>query len=301
MKTPVRSLLVLTLLLGPALPAGAAPDTGDALKPLPAGEWSHATAAHLLRRAGFGGSPQDVERVYALGLDGAVQGLLAFQGKPDTGMAYLNLTVHGRQPRGAYLGLSRDERRQKAQEWRRQDRMQFLAVREWWMRTMIGTAHPLRERMTLFWHGHFTSGYRDVRNSYHMYVQNALFRRYATGSFRELLTAVSKDPAMLEYLDNNRNRRGRPNENFARELMELFTMGVGNYTEKDIKEAARALTGWTFRQNEFVFAERLHDPGRKTFLGRTGYFTGDDVLRIILEQPATARYLARKTFRYFAH
>jgi hypothetical protein len=178
--------------------------------------------------------------------------------------------------------------------------MQFARVREWWVQAMIRTKFPLRERMVLFWHGHFTSGYRDVRNSYHMYVQNTLFRRLAAGNFRTLLHEISKDPAMLEYLDNNRNRKEHPNENYAREVMELFTLGVGNYTEEDIQQLARGLTGWTFVGNRFEFAKREHDDGPKTFLGRRGRFGGDEMLDIILEQPAASRHLATKLWAFFA-
>ncbi|MCK6461221.1 MAG: DUF1800 domain-containing protein, partial [Planctomycetes bacterium] len=194
---------------------------------------------------------------------------------------------------------SPEERQQVQREHRQQDAMQLARVREWWMQTMIRTRWPLRERMVLFWHGHFTSGYRDVRNSYHMYVQNTLFRRHAAGSFRALLHEISKDPAMLEYLDNNRNRKEHPNENYAREVMELFTLGVGNYTEEDIKELARGLTGWTFEGNRFSFEQRSHDAGEKGFLGRRGRFGGDEMLDIILEQPAAPRYLAGRLWAFF--
>src|SRR5712692_4212875 len=134
-----------------------------------------------------------------------------------------------------------------------------------------------------------------------MAMQLALFRQMATGSFKELVLAISRDPAMLSYLDNNSNRKGKPNENYARELMELFTMGVGSYTEPDVKEAARAFTGWTFVENKFVFRRDQHDGGGKTFLGRTGDWDGTDVIDIIFEQPAAARHLPRRLFEFFAY
>jgi uncharacterized protein (DUF1800 family) len=155
--------------------------------------------------------------------------------------------------------------------------------------------------MALFWHGHLVSGRPDARLAENLFAQNELFRRTALGNFKEMILAISKDPAMLEYLDNESNRRGRPNENFARELLELFTMGIGNYTEQDIKEAARAFTGWTRRGYQFYFDARQHDDGPKTFLGRSGNLDGADIVNIIFEQPATARFLPRRLFEFFAY
>lgn len=301
MRAALRPLfLVLAAGLLPAGPAAgeAAPDP---LAPLPPSEWTLAHAAHLLRRAGFGGTPEEIAALHALGPDGAVESLLDFAGKPDPGMPPAPITLTARPARDEMRGLTPEQRQALGREWRRKDQLQFAAVREWWVRVMCTTAHPLRERMVLFWHGHFTSGYRDVRNSYHMYMQNTLFRRYATGSFRELLHQVSRDPAMLEYLDNNRNRKAHPNENYAREVMELFALGEGNYTEQDIREGARALTGWTFAGNHFFFDARQHDDGPKTIFGRTGNFDGAGFLDLILDHPACPRHLARKLFAYFAH
>jgi len=289
-----------TLLLGLlVLPAAAAP--GSPLDPLPAAEWTPAAAGHLLRRAGFGGSPEQVRALHALGLDGALDALLGWEGQADAGIEGPDITLTTQPGREMMMAAdSQEDRQQMVRAHRRQDAMQLMRVREWWVRSMIRTRFPLRERMVLFWHGHFTSGYRDVRNSYHMYVQNTLFRRHAAGSFRALLHEISKDPAMLEYLDNNRNRKERPNENYAREVMELFTLGTGNYTEDDIKELARGLTGWSFDGNRFEFHERQHDRGAKTFLGRRGQFGGDEMLDIILEQPAASRYLAERLWAFFA-
>jgi len=288
-------LLVIALFALPALSAG------EPLAPLDPSDWTVDRAAHLLRRAGFGGTPEEVAALHAKGLEGAVESLLDFEGKPDAGMPPLEITVTEKPGRELLADKSEEERQAIVQDHRRRDARQLLEVREWWMRTMIRTEHPLRERLTLFWHGHFTSGFRDVRDSYHMYMQNTLLRRHAAGNFANLLHDVSRDPAMLEYLDNRSNRKEHPNENYAREVMELFTLGAGNYTEEDIKEAARAFTGWTFYGNRFVFDRRQHDDGAKSFLGRKGRFDGDDVLDIILEQPATARTVATKLFRAFAH
>jgi len=300
----MRTILLSLLAIGGAAapPAAAGPGGPDPLDPLPAAEWTPAHAEHLLRRAGFGGGPDAVRALFDLGPAGAVEALLDHEGKPDPKAPPLELTVFARPDRRELLGKSEEERRAITDRYQRDDRQQFGRIRDWWMRLMIATAHPLRERMTLFWHGHFTSSYRDVRDSYEIYIQNALLRRHATGNFAELLHEISKDPAMLEYLDNKSNRKGSPNENYAREVMELFSMGAGNYTEEDIKEAARAFTGWTSdREHRFVFRRRDHDDGEKTFLGRTGRFDGDDVLDIILAQPVTAKYVASRIFRALAH
>lgn len=166
-----------------------------------------------------------------------------------------------------------------------------------WVQTMIGSEHPLREKMALFWHGHFACRTQNV-----IYNQQLLqvIREHALGNFGDLLSAVSKTPAMLQFLNNQQNRKQHPNENFAREVMELFTMGRGNYTEQDVKEAARAFTGWGFDgDGQFVFRQRVHDDGRKTVLGKSGNFNGDDMLQLLLEQRQTANYITRKIYRYF--
>ena len=161
------------------------------------------------------------------------------------------------------------------------------------------TRRPLKEKLALFWHSHFATSIDKVRDYRKMLAQYESLREHANGGFRDMLIAMAQDPAMLKYLDNRDNVKGRPNENFAREIFELFSLGDGNYTEEDIKEAARAFTGWT--DNGLVFINRpdLHDDGEKTILGRTGDFDGEDVIDIILEQDATARFMARKLYRFF--
>jgi hypothetical protein len=166
---------------------------------------------------------------------------------------------------------------------------------------MVLTARPLEEKMTLFWHGHFATSQMKVKDVRHMFLQNKTLRTHALGNFKELTRAIARDPAMLAYLDGARSNRRAPNENFARELLELFTLGLGNYSEKDIKEAARAFTGWTFQGDQFVVNRRAHDPEVKTFLGRTGRFDGDDIIDIVFDQPAASRFIARKLFVFFAH
>src|SRR5207253_10124131 len=156
----------------------------------------------------------------------------------------------------------------------------------------------LREKMTLFWHNHFATSNAKVQSAALMQKQNQLLRTHALGKFEPLLLEVSKDPAMLVYLDSNSNIKGKPNENYARELMELFSLGVGHYTERDIREAARAFTGWHTDGEGFAFSAGMHDADPKTLFGRTGNWNGDDVVRIVLAQPATARFLVRKLYQF---
>ncbi|MDB5234601.1 MAG: hypothetical protein JWR44_1594, partial [Hymenobacter sp.] len=168
-----------------------------------------------------------------------------------------------------------------------------------WMDRMATSPAQLREKMTLFWHGHFACRVRqpDAALSLH----NTM-REHALGKFPDLLLAVSQEPAMLQFLNNQQNRKAHPNENFAREVMELFTLGRGNYTEQDVKEGARAFTGWGYDyENRFRFREKEHDAGSKTFLGSTGNFTGEDVLHRILEQPAAATFLVTKVYQFFVN
>ena len=168
-----------------------------------------------------------------------------------------------------------------------------------WLNLMINSKAQLREKMSFFWHGHFAC---RIRNAYFSQNLVNIVRTNALGNFGDMLRAVSKTPAMLQFLNNQQNRKGNPNENFAREVMELFTLGRGNYTEKDVKEAARSFTGWGFdKQGEFVFRKLIHDDGEKTFMGQTGNFDGDDILNIILKKPETAYFITRKIYRYFVN
>ncbi|UEG50486.1 DUF1800 domain-containing protein [Ferruginibacter lapsinanis] len=168
-----------------------------------------------------------------------------------------------------------------------------------WLDEMISSEAQLRERMSLFWHGHFAC---RVINIFYQQQLLDVIRTNALTNFGDLLRAVSKSPAMLQFLNNQQNKKKHPNENFAREVMELFTMGRGNYTENDIKEAARAFTGWGFNlQGEFVFRKNQHDDGVKTVLGKTGNFTGDDIIDILLEQKQTAKYITQKMYKYFVN
>ena len=264
-------------------PAGTL-DLAAALAPY-RGPWSAKLAAHLLRRAGFGGSPQEIQNAAVAGMHAAVDRLLQFV--PD---------AYPAQPAGdiSYGGpLDKIQRRNA-----------IIATDLWWLNRTLLTANPLQERMVYFWSNHFTSGIGQKGISPQMMVdQFALFRQYALGNFAQLTHQVSRDPAMLHYLDGIANRKQHPNENYARELMELFTLGVGNYGEEDVRQSARAFTGFTVDRfsQQFMFNPRVHDAGIKTFLGRTGNFDGDNIVDIIMEQPATATFLARKFLRTFVY
>jgi uncharacterized protein (DUF1800 family) len=287
--TPSKALAACVVLLLPSV-AGA-----QAL------EFGTAAAEHLLNRAGFGGTPEEVARLVALGAEAAVDQLLDSSALgSDSGLpVFLTEDTRRRPDRDEARAMSDDERRKMQQEMRRLDQAQLFRFRNWWIDRMVNTRAPVEEKMTLFWAGHFTSSQRDVRNSVHMIQQNQILREHALGSFRLLLHSVARDPAMLEYLDNNRNRKNAPNENFAREVMELFTLGLGNYTEEDIREAARAFTGWSFTGDRFVLNERQHDFGEKTVLGRKGKWNGDQVLDILLDQPAAPRFVASRILGFF--
>lgn len=251
------------------------------------GEWNTRLAAHLLRRAGFGGSPQEIASATSAGMDATVQRLIHF------GADQLPAAPAG--------DISYDMR---ATGDKTQRRNAVILTDMWWLDRCLRTQDPLRERMTYFWSNHFTSGIAQKGITPQMMVdQYALFRRFALGNYAELTHAVTTDPAMLHYLDGIVNRAQHPNENYARELMELFTMGVGNYTEEDVRQAARAFTGMTVDRftGQSVFNPHFHDDGEKTFLGRSGDFTGDDIIDIIMTQPATARFMARKFLRAFVY
>lgn len=251
------------------------------------GPWNRRLAAHLLRRAGFGGTPDDVARAASMGPHDAVDAVVHFADVsrlPDAPPALEDIVPPG----GPLMPALR--------------RQAAIAMQQWWLGRMIVTPAPLQEKMTLFLHGHFASALQKGITPQELVVQNQLFRRNALGNFHALTLAVSRDPAMLKYLDNTRSQKAQPNENYARELMELFTLGIGNYTEADVRESARAFTGWqTRRGTGFYVNERQHDDGTKAFLGRSGNFDGKDIVDIIFAQPAAARFLAAKLLDYFVY
>jgi len=271
--------------------------------PPPRNTWTPRAAAHLLSRAGFGGSPEDVQRLYEAGHERAVEALLS--GADDSNTfpkpEWAEPTDYA-EVRMEMRGLNREERRERSRMRRRNNTRNLADLVSWWTWRMRYTSHPLREKMTLFWHGHFATSYVKVRDPFLIYRQNEIFRTHGLGDFRTLTKAVSKDPAMMRWLDVDRSKKEKPNENFARELFELFTLGEGNYTEDDIREAARAFTGYRIdpRTLEFRFAERQHDPGEKQVLGRTGNWTGDDVVELAITRPESAHFITLKIWHYLA-
>lgn len=254
-------------------------------------------ARHLLSRTGFGATEADIERYARMSRVEAASALLggARTTASTSPPGWTADTGSLRYPRRA--DATDSERKMFRQEQVREG----LQLRGWWIGEMLSTPSPLTERMTLFWHNHFVSSQQKVKLAELMYRQNVTLRAQALGNFGVMLHAIARDPAMIVYLDSAQNRKGTPNENFARELMELFTLGQGNYDEHDIKEVARAFTGWSLDRDsgEFRFRPFLHDYGSKTILGRTGHFGGDDVIDILLAQPATAEFVARKLWREF--
>ena len=252
-------------------------------------------ARHLLNRTSFAASVDDINAFATLTREQAADRLLAWTGTRVGTRApgWVNTFESPRRVRG----MSEDERK----AFQREQFGKGVELRGWWLTEMLTTPSPLTEKMVLFWHNHFTSSLQKVKSPPLMYRQNLLLRRHALGYFGDMLHEVSKDPAMVVYLDNASNRKGRPNENFAREVMELFTLGEGNYGEQDIKEAARAFTGWSIDPDsgEFVFRRQAHDEDVKTVLGRSGNFDGDAVLDILLAQPRTAEFIVSKLWREF--
>jgi len=240
-------------------------------------DWNLEDAAHLLRRAGFGGSYEDVGRLHALGRDRAIDHLIDYEsvGDPAGSDSYS-------------LGL---------------DFSKPGDVIRWLLYRMVKTTRPLQEKLAWFWHGHFTSAL-SVCPPQRMLVQNETWSSHANGYFGDFLKAMYKDPAMLIYLDGRSNREGSPNENFARELFELFTLGIGYYSEEDIQQAARALTGWVVRRDDVTtgtFVPRRHDWGVKTVLGETGNWDGEDLMEIVYHQPRVAEFICRELFTFFVH
>ena len=256
---------------------------------------------HLLWRAGFGPMAENAGSLEAVSPKSMWQLLLKTSLKQPEKIAVADNLVDG-----LYKGMKDVADMQTALKnasqkkmMRQQSREQLKNLNIFWLDEMINSEAQLREKMSLFWHGHFAC---RVINSYFQQELLNSIRANALGNFGDLLKAVSKSPSMLQFLNNQQNKKSHPNENFAREVMELFTMGRGNYTEKDVKEAARSFTGWGFNlQGEFVFRKQLHDEGEKTFLGKTGNFDGDDILNMLLAQTQTADFITRKIYKYFVN
>lgn len=323
--TRAGALLGLLALASSALPADGLTDSwaGD-LTAISNHDWNRERATHLLERAGFGGTPEEVRALAALTPEQAVQQLVDYRTVDNSHLQPFDasdLWDEGLDPfpvsrpattdlaktRGEALGVQiKPEGNRPMQPvvnkffyWLRASRLETNRAGYWWAGRMLATNRPLEEKMALFWHGHFATSEEKVRDYRKLLLQLDLFYRYGTGNFRDLLIGVAQDPAMLAFLDAGVNVKGAPNENFAREIMELFTMGVGNYSEQDIREAARAFTGWNYDDLKFVVNRDQHDDSEKTVLGENGRLDGVQVIDIILAHPVTADYIASKIYRFF--
>ncbi len=308
---------------------GGGPDLAgawiDDLRPIGTDDWNYDRAGHLLERAGFGATPAEIGSLAELTPQEAVNRIVNYESIDVSDLADFDesgLWDPGMDPfppsraeavriaraNGAALGVAvlpegKSRRLQPVVDkffyGLRANVLETRRLALWWADRMLTTPRPLQEKMTLFWHGHFATSETKVRDYRMLLAQNRMLRGNATASFRAILLGIMRDPAMLVYLDNGENVKDHPNENFGRELLELFTMGVGNYTERDIREASRAFTGWTNNVLDFRFDEASHDFGTKEFLGKQGDFDGEEIVDIILSQPVTAEFLATKIYRYF--
>tara|TARA_R110002073_G_scaffold104622_5_gene236802 strand:+ start:119159 stop:120730 length:1572 start_codon:yes stop_codon:yes gene_type:complete len=283
----------------------------DSTSPIQKERFGYAEARHLLLRAGFGGTDEQIRTLAEWGPERAVDHLVNYDSIPfkDAGANDFDSDIiqplSDEQRRSLQRARARQDEdtiaayrtaRQRAQ---REDRRQMREIQRSWLTRMVQSPRPLEEKLTLFWHGHFATSFRIVEDSYHMYAQNRLFRGNASGNFGRMLRGIIRDPAMLRYLNNNMNRKNAPNENLGRELLELFSLGEGNYTERDIKEAARTLTGFTYEDNSFSFNQNQHDQGTKFVLGVRGNLDGDSLVSAILNQEACALFLSFKLYKFF--
>ncbi len=306
------------------------PSWANDLTPITQEDWNYQRAAHLLERAGFGGTPEEIEKLAAMTPAEAINYLVDYETIDDSKLPPYELSPiypHGHKlvplqkavPKAIATGKAYGIKAKQDGALPYQpainefytllisEHSEMHRAAQWWAERMLLTPRPLQEKLALFWHGHFATSQEKVLNCELMLGQIATLRKLANGNFRDMLIAVAQDPAMLIWLDNRDNVKGKPNENFAREVMELFAMGEGKgYTETDIREIARALTGWTMRPVEtvkddpsFVDDKSRHDDGVKAFLGEKGNFTGYDAIDIILKQPATSRFISAKIYRYF--
>jgi len=245
-------------------------------EPSAATPWDRRAAAHLYRRAGFGATSDQLESAVMAGPTAAVDALLRSTDEPES---FLNEVASL-----ASASLAAGE-------------VQRLSA--WWAYRMLATPAQLLEKLTLFWHGHFATGADKVQDAELMFQQNNLLREHALNSFAELLLEVSRDPAMLVYLDSTSNRKAHPNENYAREIMELFALGEGQYSEQDIRELARCFTGWEIKRNKFRFNRYQHDTGQKSVLGETGKFGGEEAVAIVAKQTSAPVFIASRLVRFF--
>lgn len=273
------------------------------LKPMAGKDWTYDKARHLVVRAGFGGTPAEVQKVHEMGLHDAVDHFVEIYNQP---VANIEIDPARRERNEPWEGrLPWDERQYMEVKKRNPERAQQAQMRSWWLQRMAESPRPLQEKMALFWHDHFAVQYQETGYlTYRLFRQNQLFRTYGVDNYGALLRGIVHDPAMIVYLNNNVNYKGSGNENLGREILELFSMGVGSgYTEDDIREASRALTGYNLDNStdQFRNIATRHDLEPKKILGSTGNWSGDDLVDIILRQPATAKYISGKIFKFLAH
>jgi uncharacterized protein (DUF1800 family) len=260
------------------MPAMIDPKTAwQPYRPTAADPWDARKAGHLYRRAAFGATQADLDTAVADGPEKTLDRLLT--GKPESD-EFTRTTEFMASDRSMPAGTATNR----------------LAA--WWLDRMLHTAHPLREKIALFWHNHFATSNAKVQNVRFMLGQYRLIHRHALGSFKDLLVEMGTEPAMMVWLDTVQSVKGKPNENYARELMELFSLGIGNYTETDIREAAKAFTGYEIKDGKGVLSEGKHDPSEKKVFGKTGNFKGEDIAKLCLDHPACPRFIARKMYRF---
>ncbi len=272
------------------------------LKSMSSTGWTYAKARHLMVRAGFGGTPAQVQELYEMGLHNAVDHFVEIyrQPAPDIGFD----PARAERSRSWQSRLPWDERQYMTVKFRNPERVQQAQMRRWWLQRMAESPRPLQEKMSLFWHDHFAVQYKKRYLTYMLFAQNQLFRTYGTDNFAAMLRGIVHDPAMLAYLDNNVNYVKRGNENLGREILELFSLGEGGgYSEDDLREAARSLTGYNLDSatQQFRTYTSHHDNENKKVLGSNGNWNGDELVDIILRQPATAKYISGKIFKFLAH
>ncbi len=279
--------------------------------------WTLFDAAHLLNRAGFGGSPSEIKALHALGRENAVDFLIspaepldafpapgwtsAEQALADFRDRFQQRRMAQKSSRDSSPEMAEKARREAQQAFQKESRQRALEAQGWWFRRMLRSKAPLREKMTLFWHDHFATSAQKVKQPALLVRQNELFRRSAFGSFRDLTQAILMDPAMMLYLDTQSSKKDNPNENFAREVMELFTLGEGNYTEDDVREAARAFTGYQLNRlnGQVDHNKRQWDSTDKTVFGKTGPYDGRQVIDLIFGKRESAGFMSKKLWEFF--
>ena len=293
------------------------------LSPIKSQDWTYENVRHLLLRSGFGATTETIETLLKSSPAEVIHEIVYSKQKKhkrfiESGIFDSSLdpfppsrpflTKYAKLNGGALGVKNKLKGNRKLQPvvdrffyWLRASKLETKRLSYWWANEMLNTNKPLQEKMVLFWHNHFATSEEKVRDYRKMQLQNDFFRSHGLTTFEKIIKGVSKDPAMLVYLDAGKNIKGAPNENFAREILELFTMGYGNYTEQDIREGARAFTGWNQYKLKFIINNAQHDNGIKKFLNHTGPFNGDQIIDLILEKQETAEFIASKLYSFFVN